>query len=312
LNIIFAGTPDFAATALEKIHDSRHVVETVLTQPDRPAGRGRKLTPSAVKQLALGYGLPVYQPETLKNDDVVETLRELNADVMVVVAYGLILPQKVLATPRLGCINIHASLLPRWRGAAPIQRAIMAGDRETGATIIQMDAGLDTGAMLVRVPCAISETDTGGSLHDTLAALGADAVLTALDQLDAGNTEAQPQDDSHACYAKKMTKDESWLDWSDSAVALARKIRAFTPWPSARTLLDGEPLHIKRAEIAPDSILGFPGTVVVVSQHAIDISTGDGTLRLLEVQRPGARPVSVVDFLNSRTLPVGTVLTGKV
>ena len=235
LKIIFAGTPDFAASALSALIESEHDVVAVYTQPDRPAGRGRKLRASPVKELALKHDIPVLQPEKLKDAETHDVLRSFNADVMIVAAYGLILPQAVLDIPRLGCLNIHASLLPRWRGAAPIQRAIAAGDKESGITIMQMDAGLDTGDILLLSHCPINDNDNGGDLHDRLAEMGASSILEALKDIESGNTKPIKQDDALATYAHKLDKKEAIINWKDSAENIERLIRAFNPWPVAFT-----------------------------------------------------------------------------
>ncbi|WP_081136608.1 methionyl-tRNA formyltransferase, partial [Halomonas sp. BC2] len=251
LRVVFAGTPDFAASSLAALLDSEHEVVAVYTQPDRPAGRGRKLTPSPVKQLAQAQALPVYQPISLKDAEAQAELAALNADVMVVVAYGLLLPQAVLDTPRLGCINVHASLLPRWRGAAPIQRAIEAGDSASGVTIMQMDAGLDTGAMLHEVRTPITPRTTGGDLHDRLAIQGANALIHVLDNLDNGSLQATAQPDEGVTYAAKLSKAEAELDFSQPAEQLARKIRAFNPWPVAWCALGNDRLRLLMASVEP-------------------------------------------------------------
>lgn len=313
LKVIFSGTPDFAATALSAILASKHSVRAVYTQPDRRGGRGQRLQHSPVKQLALNHRLPVLQPSSLKNNDAVLTdLRDHDADVMVVVAYGLILPAEVLAIPRLGCINIHASLLPRWRGAAPIQRALLAGDEQTGITIIQMDAGLDTGAMLAREAVFIEPADTGLSLHDKLANLGGRLVVDVLDRMDLAPIHGEVQDDALACYARKLDKNEAWIDWSANAEAIERQVRAFNAWPIARSLLHGQTLLVWRAEAEPHASRphAVPGTVLDASPKGMRVAAGKGVLRILEMQMPGGRRMCAADFLNGRDFPPGTVLGG--
>ena len=311
LRIIFAGTPDFARTVLFGLLNSSHHVCAVYTQPDRPAGRGRKLTGSPVKQLALQRGLPVHQPPSLKPAEEHEALRAYGADVMVVVAYGLILPRAVLDIPRFGCLNIHASLLPRWRGAAPIQRAILAGDSETGITIIQMDAGLDTGAMLLRLPCPIRPGQTAQTLHDELAQLGAQAIRLALEEVAAGTADPEPQDESRACYAPKLDKREAVIDWSRPAEEIERQVRAFNPWPVAQSRWGGTTLRVWQAVCLESGARAVPGAVTGTGREGIDVATGAGTLRLLTVQLPGGRALAAGDFLNAHELTVGTVLGGR-
>jgi len=302
LNIIFAGTPEFAATHLQTLIDSRHTVIAVYTQPDRPAGRGRKLTPSPVKQLALQNNIPVYQPVSLKDSSEQQKLAALNADLMVVVAYGLILPVEVLQAPRLGCINVHASLLPRWRGAAPIQRAILAGDRVTGVTIMQMDAGLDTGDMLLMEKTPIASTDTSQSLHDRLAQIGSKVLIDAVDRLSEGELSATPQDGSLATYAEKIKKTEARIDWKHSAQNILHKVCAFNPWPVAETCIDDKTIRIWQASVVETSNSGMPGIVVDESREGIDVATGDGTLRIIKLQLPGGKPLTATEFLNAHSL----------
>ena len=301
MRIIFAGTPPFAAAALNALADAGHDIALVLTQPDRPAGRGMKLTPGAVKQAAVARGLPVSQPPSLKTPEVQAELRAVDADIMVVAAYGLILPQAVLDLPRLGCLNIHASLLPRWRGAAPIQRAILAGDAETGITIMQMDAGLDTGAMLSKTLIPINNSDTAASLHDALARAGATAIVAALADYPA--LIPAMQDATGATYAAKLTKDEAQLNWSDSAEGLARAVRAYNPVPGAWTLLDGAPLKIWSGQACPGS--GVAGEVLRADPEQLTIACGCGALVLQEVQPAGSKRMSAAAFLAGRPLLPG-------
>jgi methionyl-tRNA formyltransferase len=300
LKLIFAGTPDFAARHLAALLSSDHEVVAVYTQPDKPAGRGQKLTASPVKDLALAHDLPVYQPASLRNEEAQAELAALGADLMVVVAYGLILPKAVLDTPRLGCLNVHGSLLPRWRGAAPIQRAIWAGDAETGVTIMQMDVGLDTGAMIRKVSCPIAADDTSASLYDKLAELGPQALVDTLDAMAAGDTTAEAQDDALANYAQKLSKEEARIDWSMEAVAIERCIRAFNPWPISWFEVADQTIKVWQAEVI-DSDHGQPvGTLLKADKQGIDVATGKGVLRLLTLQPPGKKAMSVPDLLNSR------------
>jgi len=309
LSVVFAGTPDFSVPALEALSASRHRVLAVYTQPDRPAGRGQQLAMSAVKQCALRHGLPVEQPPTLRDQAAVERLASWNADVMVVVAYGLILPADVLAIPALGCLNIHASLLPRWRGAAPIHRALLAGDAETGVTIMCMDVGLDTGPMLLERTTPIAATDTAASLHDRLAAMGAQALLEALDRLIDGSITARPQPEDGVTYAAKIRKDEAIIDWSRSAPEIARQIRAFNPWPVAETRWNGQQLRIWEASVTDAAATAAPGTVVSAAATGIRVATGSGLLNLLRVQLAGRKAVTAAEFLNAHRIE-GAVLGG--
>ncbi len=298
LRIVFAGTPEFAAEHLKALLGSAHEIVAVYTQPDRPAGRGQKLMPSPVKQLALEHGIAVLQPPTLRNAEAQAELAALKPDLMVVVAYGLILPQVVLDIPRLGCINSHASLLPRWRGAAPIQRAVEAGDAESGVTVMRMEAGLDTGPMLLKTVTPISAEDTGGSLHDRLAELGPRS----------SDLVGEVQDDSLATYAHKLNKDEARLDWQRPAVELERLIRAFNPWPICHSSLNGEALKVLAASTAEGQ--GQPGEILAASKDGLIVATGHGALCLTRLQLPGGKALNFSDLFNSRRekFALGTVL----
>ncbi|UCM45009.1 methionyl-tRNA formyltransferase [Aeromonas dhakensis] len=300
LKLIFAGTPDFAARHLAALLSSDHEVVAVYTQPDKPAGRGQKLTASPVKELALAHDLPVYQPASLRKEEAQTELAALGADLMVVVAYGLILPKVVLDTPRLGCINVHGSLLPRWRGAAPIQRSIWAGDAETGVTIMQMDVGLDTGAMIRKMSCPIAADETSASLYDKLAELGPQALVQTIDAMAAGNIAAEAQDDALANYAEKLSKEEARIDWSMEAVAIERCIRAFNPWPISWFEVADQTVKVWQAEVITQDHGQRAGTLLKADKQGIDVATGKGVLRLLTLQPPGKKAMSVTDLLNSR------------
>lgn len=310
LRIVYAGTPDFAVPPLRALIEAGFDVVSVYTQPDRRAGRGRKVVHGPVKTAALELGLPVAQPVSLKDDTSVAELGALQADLMVVAAYGLILPQVVLDLPVHGCINIHASLLPRWRGAAPIQRAIEAGDERSGVTIMQMQAGLDTGDMLLRKPVDIASNMTAAALHDLLAVAGAEAMLEVIDQLQRNALKAEAQDESKVTYAHKLNKAEAVLDWSLSAAELHRKVCAFNAWPVAQTSYDGEVLRVWQSELPSvtnieDTAANVqPGTIVDL-EHGIDVCSGDGVLRLLSVQAPGKKPVAASEYTHSRGLQPG-------
>jgi methionyl-tRNA formyltransferase len=303
MKLIFAGTPEFAVPCLEALIHAGHRVVAVYTQPDRPAGRGRKLQPSPVKVSAEIKGIPVFQPESLESETA--RLAGLDADAMIVVAYGLILPESVLPIPKFGCINVHASLLPRWRGAAPIQRAIEAGDAETGVTIMQMDAGLDTGDMLLRARTPILPDDTGGSLHDRLAQIGADTLLTALARLESGKLQPEQQNNALACYARKLEKSEGDINWNLSAEALALKVRAFYPWPGMRCSWNGQVLRLCHADAISDHADAAPGTVVSTNKDGIVVAAGEGQLKITMLQPAGGKAQTAGEFLNGHSLQVG-------
>lgn len=303
LNIIFAGTPDFAAQHLQALLNSEHNVIAVYTQPDKPAGRGKKLQASPVKQLAEAHNIPVFQPKSLRNEEAQAELKALNADVMVVVAYGLILPKAVLDAPKYGCLNVHGSLLPRWRGAAPIQRSIWAGDTETGVTIMQMDIGLDTGDMLHKVTTPIEPNETSASLYTKLAELAPPALLEVLNGLENQTFNAQKQDENQSNYAQKLSKEEAKLDWNLSAIQLERNIRAFNPWPISFLTLEVEGIEqsikVYQATVLPHQNKPT-GTILSVDKTGIQIATQEGVLNITQLQPAGKKPMLVQDFLNGR------------
>ena len=316
MKIIFAGTPDFSAVALQAVLESEHEIVAVYTQPDRPAGRGRKLTSSPVKALALDHNIPVYQPVSLKEEVAQQQLIDLQADIMIVVAYGLILPKAVLQAPKYGCLNIHASILPRWRGAAPIQRAILAGDSQSGVTIMQMDEGLDTGDMLNIKRCDIKAEDTGSSLHDRLASMGALALMQTLSDIELNRLQPKAQDDSLAVYAHKLDKKEAQIDWQQDASAIVRKIQAFNSWPVAYTEHNGKSIRLWFAQLI-DCDTGKHneqpygqqssreqrcGEVIAESAEGIDIVAKNGVVRVMELQMPGKKRIMVKDFINGQSL----------
>lgn len=319
MRIVFAGTPEFAAAHLAALLEAGETVVAVYTQPDRPAGRGQRLRESPVKQLAAAQGIPVLQPQSLRGAGATEALARIAPDLMVVVAYGLILPRGVLATPRLGCVNVHASLLPRWRGAAPIQRAILAGDTESGVSLMQMDEGLDTGPVLRTTSCPIAPRETAATLHDRLAALGTRALVELVRELREGPVAALPQTEVGVTYAHKIDRAEAEIDWREDAAAIERRVRAFNPWPVARTTLCGEVLRVWGAEALGGAGLGAlgehsggsrakPGEVLAAGREGIEVAAGAGRLRITEMQLPGSRPIRAADYLNAHPSPVGEVL----
>lgn len=313
LRIIFAGTPEFAAIHLQQLLTTPHHIIAVLTQPDRPAGRGKNIVASPVKQLAQTVSIPVLQPISLKTEQIQKQIRDLNADILIVVAYGLLLPQAVLSLPRLGCLNVHGSLLPRWRGAAPIQRACLCGDTETGITLMQMDEGLDTGDILLQIACPIEKEDTSASLYQKLAKLGAGALPNLLTQLLAGDVYPQKQDEKHASYASKLTRQEAQLDWHKSAAELDRAIRAFNPWPGSYFALNGQRIKVWQSQVAVKCTTASPGTILHTDKNGIHIATSNGVLVLTKLQPAGKKIVSAWDLLNAhrdwfalnRVLPSG-------
>lgn len=307
--IVFAGTPEFSVPCLDALIEAGAEIAAVYCQPDRGAGRGRHTRSCPVKRRAAELDLEIRQPDSLKRPGVADALAALDPDLMVVVAYGQILPDAILSAPRCGCVNVHASLLPRWRGAAPIQRAIEAGDEVTGITLMQMDAGLDTGAILARSTTLISTEDTGATLHDRLSRLGADVLRDNLDSILAGRCRVQPQNDAEATYARKILRTEGRIDWREDAAAIERRIRAFDPWPMCRTMLDGVEIKIWKSTVASDARCATrPGTVLASGRDGVDVACGGGVLRLLGMQRAGGRRLEVGDFLNGMPIPAGRVM----
>jgi len=308
MNLVFAGTPEFSVPSLKALIDAGHRIVAVYTQPDRPAGRGRKLAASAVKEFAVTQGIEVRQPTTLKHPDEAPRLAALAPDAMIVIAYGLLLPKAILDTPRFGCINVHASLLPRWRGAAPIQRALEAGDRETGVTIMQMEEGLDTGPMLAIESTPIHDEDTGQSLHDRLSQMGATLLTDTLTRLERGDVVPEIQDNGRATYASKLKKEESRIDWTLDVETIARRVRAFNPWPVTQTILDGKPLRIWMAQAEPGAARVAAGTIVSADTNGICVAGGNGVVRVTRLQAEGGKPLSAREFLNGHAMAAGTIL----
>lgn len=305
LKIVFAGTPDFAAASLKALIDAseeqNHQVIAVYSQPDRPAGRGQKLVASPVKQMALDNDIPVYQPLNFKSEDDKQALKELDADIMVVAAYGLILPKVILDTPKLGCINVHASLLPRWRGAAPIHRSLIEGDKETGITIMQMDVGLDTGDMLSKVSCDILEQDTSADLHDRLAPLGGSLLVDTLEQIRLGKHQPEKQDDTLANYASKLTKQEGLIDWNTPASELARKIRGLSPWPGSYLETEKGNIKVHKARLHNlETSNSVPGTVIEINKDQVVVAALEGSIALENIQFPGGKRLAIRDALNGK------------
>lgn len=302
LKIIYAGTPEFAVPSLKALSNSDHEIIAVYTQPDRPAGRGRQLQPGPVKQVALDLSIPVFQPHSFKQESDQQQLKDLQADLMVVAAYGLILPAEILEAPRLGCVNIHASLLPRWRGAAPIQRALLAGDIETGITIMQMDTGLDTGDMLAKQAIAIDPDWNSGELHDELMQAGADLLILTIEQLVKGELKPEQQDESQVSYAEKLVKSEAAIDWSKDAKTLQREVRAYAPWPVSFTQLDGKSLRIWRANALDESTCKTAGLIIDHNKKGLFVACGSGVLQLIELQFAGKNKSTPAQILNARNL----------
>mgnify|MGYP000934033548 CR=1 FL=1 len=301
MKIVFMGTPDFAVPTLEALYQSRHEVAAVVTQPDKPKGRGKAMAMPPVKEKALEYGIPVYQPVRVRKDEAFfEELTKIQPDVIVVIAFGQILPERILNLPKYGCINIHASLLPKYRGAAPIQWAVINGDEVSGVTTMQMDVGLDTGDMLHKLSCPISAQDTSASLYDKLAELGPQGLLETLTQLANGSTQPEVQDEALVTYAEKLSKEEARIDWSLSAAQLERCIRAFNPWPMSWLEIDEQPVKVWQASVIAETSGAEPGTIVAAGKQGIQIATGNGILNLESLQPAGKKAMSAQDLLNSR------------
>lgn len=299
LNIVFAGTPEFGLPCLEALNQSPHQISAIYTQPDRPAGRGRKLQASAVKEWAVAHQIQVFQPLNFKSQETINELASLKPDVLIVIAYGLILPRAVLEIPRLGCINVHASLLPRWRGASPIQHAILFGDMQSGVTIMQMDVGMDTGAMLFKVECSITPEDTAGSLHDKLAQISAKPLLAVIEALAEHQSKPEQQNNELATYAGKISKEDARINWQDSAEQIDYKIRAFNPWPIAYTELGDEVLRIHAARLVDTESEELPGTVLSIDKKGMLVATGKKSILIERIQFPGGKAISIADWLNS-------------
>jgi methionyl-tRNA formyltransferase len=310
LNIVFAGTPEFGVPCLNALMHSSHQLNAIYTQPDRPAGRGRKMQASAIKEWALEHSIPVYQPVNFKSPEALDELAALKPDLLIVIAYGLILPRAVLEIPRLSCVNVHASLLPLWRGASPIQQAILHGDTHSGVTIMQMDVGMDTGAMFTKVTCPITSLDTAGTLHDKLAYLSAEPLLRVVNLLAQGACSATDQDSSLATYAKKISKEDGCINWQNAAQTIDYQIRAFNPWPIAYTVLSEEILRIHQATPVSLDSKAIPGTVLQLDKKGMLVATGEGALLVEKIQFPGAKAVAIADWLNSgkTQLHLGLVL----
>lgn len=299
LKIVFAGTPAFGLPCLEALAQSSHPIQAIYTQPDRPAGRGRQLQASAVKEWALAHHIPIYQPLNFREPETIAELEALNPDVLIVIAYGLILPKKVLDIPRLGCINVHASLLPRWRGASPIQQAILHGDKESGVTIMQMDVGMDTGNMLHKVSCPITDLDTATTFHDKLALLSAQPLLSTLEQLAQNTAHPEVQNEALVTYAGKINKEDALINWQQTAVELDQKIRAFNPWPIAYTLFKEELIRIHQARVVTIEHNKVPGTVLDIDKKGMLVASGLHALLIEKIQLPGAKVISISDWVNS-------------